>query len=169
MKCPLKCPCYQCQEDSEPKCAHHTTPSTKVGDRKAGIGTKPPLSHTPLALEIYVARAHQFGGDKYGQVGNYLTPPPEGVEDVERLLEYISACRRHLSRWSLSIIRYLGDGKGCADSLREACYAVDKDSGLPHACGAAASLGMALQQAVDAGLMPEDPGVTWDRKGVRIV
>jgi hypothetical protein len=91
------------------------------------------------------------------------------VSDVDRLLEYISACKRHLNRWSLSIVRHLGSGKGCAPTLVEAAYARDPESGLPHACGAAASLGMALQQAVDAGLMPEDPGITWDREGVRIV
>lgn len=132
-------------------------------DMKSGMGKKPPLSHVSIALLNYTARATQFGSTKYA-LGNYLLPPPEGMTDEERLLNYIDAAMRHLTVWSDSIIRFIGGGRNAEKTLQEACYARDADSGLPHACGAGASLSMALQQAADAGLMPLDPGITWKDK-----
>ncbi len=133
-------------------------------DMKEALGGKKPmLAHVSPALLNYTARAHQYGSEKYA-VGNYLRPTQD---DVTRLLEYISAAQRHLCKWADSIIRHQGQGIGAEETLERACFAEDKDDGnskgshLPHACGAAASLSMALQQAVDAGLMPIDPGITW--------
>lgn len=136
-------------------------------DMKAGMGKKAPLAHVPQALMYYSSRAHQFGADKY-RLGNYLQLPPSGVTDVDRLLEYISAAQRHLSKWADSIVRFQGDGVGKAKNILEACFAPDDESALPHAAHVAATLGMAIQQAVDAGLMPIDPGVTWDREKVKL-
>jgi hypothetical protein len=139
------------------------TKDVEKQDMKAALGNKkPPLCHVPVALLNYAARAHQYGAEKY-VLGNYLRPPAEGLSDVARLLEYISATQRHLAAWTDSIIRHLGGGRQAVDNLNDACFAEDMDtsegsgSHLPHAAHAAASLGMALQQAADAGLMPIDP------------
>lgn len=137
-----------------------------MSDMKQGMGRKPPLAQVPPALLNYAARAHQYGADKY-QLGNYLREAPEGMTDMDRLLEYISAAQRHLAAWADSIIRHLGGGKNRALDLDTACHAPDSESGLPHAAHAAASLGMALQQAADAGLMPLDPGAPWEKKEKR--
>lgn len=134
-----------------------------MSDMKQGMGRKAPLAQVPPALLNYSARAHQYGADKY-ELGNYLREPPKGMTDMDRLLEYISATQRHLAAWADSIIRHLGGGKNRATDLDTACYAHDYESRLPHAAHAAASLGMALQQAVDAGLMPLDPGTPWRTK-----
>lgn len=125
-------------------------------DMKAGLGKKAPLAHVPPALLTYAARAHEYGAEKY-ELGNYLREPPEGQTDVGRLLGYISATQRHLVAWADSIIRQQGGGRWAAPDLHTAIYAEDDESGLPHGAHAAASLGMALQQAVDAGLLPADP------------
>lgn len=130
---------------------------------KQGMGRKAPLAQVPPALLNYAARAHQYGADKY-ELGNYLRRPPEGMRDVDRLLEYISATQRHLALWADSIIRFLGDGVENRLTVEEACFAPDAESGLPHGSHAAASLGMAVQQAADAGLMPLDPGTPWRDK-----
>lgn len=134
---------------------------------KAALGGKKPmLCHVPQALLNYAARAHQYGAEKY-EIGNYLRDA-SGVDDVSRLLEYISATQRHLAAWADSIVRYLGKGINSVEDLERACYAEDMDtsegkgSHLPHAAHAAASIGMAIQQAADRGLMPIDPGKTWE-------
>lgn len=145
-----------------------TVPSPTKLDLKAGVGTKAPLAQVPKILDVYASRGHQFGAVKY-EIGNYMRPPREGVSDVERLLEYISACRRHLGDWSDEIVRFLGGGVNAKATLQEACYAADKESHGPHAIHAAATLGMALQQAADAGLMPADPGKTWNDEEVKKV
>ncbi len=131
-------------------------------DMKEGVrGVKPTLSQLPKAGLSYASRAFQYGasGKKYGP-GNYLRPPAAG-SDVERLLDYISAAQRHLAAWSTEIMRSLGEGRH-ARPMNEACYAADDESGLPHVCHALASLLMGVQQAVDAELLPADPGKTWN-------
>ncbi len=134
--------------------------SDKKSDMKAALGgKKPPLAHVSIGLLNYTARAHQYGAHKYA-IGNYLRPSPDG-DDVGRLLDYISAAQRHLAQWSDSIIRFLGEGKDKEETKEKAVYSADPESGLPHSAHATASLSMALQQAIDVGLLPADPGITW--------
>jgi hypothetical protein len=130
---------------------------------KAGLGKKPPVSDIPPAALTYMARGFQYGMDKYKR-GNYLRPAPEGMSDAERLLEYIAAIQRHAGAWADSIIRHLGGGRNAVASLQEACYAADGESKQPHAAHLGASFAMAVQQAVDAGLMPADAGTPWREK-----
>jgi hypothetical protein len=133
---------------------------TPLSDMKAALGGKKPvLAHVSVALLNYVARAHQYGAQKY-EMGNYLRKPSAGT-DVDRLLEYISAAQRHLAQWADSIIRFEGKGLGAKVRKDEAYFGADDESKLPHAAHAGASLSMALQQAADAGLIPLDPGITW--------
>lgn len=135
-------------------------PVSPPSDMKAGLGKKPPVSDIPPAALTYMARGFQYGMAKYER-GNYLRPAPEGMSDAERLLEYIAAIQRHASAWADSIIRHLGGGRNALASLQEACYAADGESKQPHAAHLGASFAMAVQQAVDAGLMPADAGTPW--------
>lgn len=138
------------------------TNTAPVTDMKAGVGgIKAPLSQLPKASLVYASRAFQYGATKY-KPGNYLRPPGSG-NDTERLLDYISAAQRHLAAWATEIMRSIGTGRAALE-LKQACYAADDESGLPHVSHALASLLMGVQQAVDAGLLPDDPGVTWGKK-----
>jgi hypothetical protein len=129
------------------------------GDMKAGVrGVKAPLYQLPLAPLVWASRAFQYGATKYAD-GNYLRSPAAGT-DEERLLDYLSAAARHLFAWVTEIQRMRG-GAPTARNRQEALYAPD-ESGLPHGAHLLASLLMAVQQAVEAGLLPEDPGVTWE-------
>ncbi len=130
------------------------------GDMKAGSsGIKSPVYYISPAMEIYGGRAHQYGEEKYAK-GNYLRPQLQGT-DLDRMLDYIAATKRHLSAAADSIIRYIGKGRNAQGDANKAAFAPDKESKLPHLAHAVASLSMLLQQAVDSGLLPEDPGVTW--------
>jgi hypothetical protein len=130
-------------------------------DMKAGVrGVKAPLYQLPIAPLQWASRAFHYGSEKY-QDGNYLRAPATGT-DEERLLDYLSAAGRHLFQWATEIQRMRGAGRNGKDE-DQAIYAADSESGLPHGCHALASLCMAIQQAVDAGLVPEDPGITWKK------
>lgn len=140
-----------------------TNKDTGIGDLKP-VNQKPPVGLNDYAADIYDARNRQYGNWKY-EFGNYLREPAKGITDVERLLENLHAARRHLSKTIQSIIRFLGKGRRAESSLQSACYAADfdgnKPSGLPHIAAARTDISMAIQQAVDAGLLPEDPGTPW--------
>ena len=129
-------------------------------DMKAGAaGVKAPLHQLPPSPQKWGSRAFQFGGIKYKD-GNYMRSPATG-SDEERLLDYISAAQRHLTAWANDIMRQRGGGIK-AKSPQDSWYAADPESGLPHGAHAVASLYMAIQQGADAGLFPEDPGITWE-------
>lgn len=132
-----------------------------LADLKAGAGgKKPPLHQWPPAPLNWGARVGQYGGVKYHD-GNYMRGPASGT-DLDRLLDYVSAAQRHLAAWANSILRFKGGARGAAATEQEACYGADDESGLPHGGHALASLYMGIQQAVDAGLVPADPGITWE-------
>lgn len=132
-----------------------------LADLKAGAGgKKAPLHQWPPAPLKWGGRVGQYGGVKYHD-GNYMRGPATG-DDVDRLLDYISAAQRHLASWANSIMRFKGGARLAPATVQEACYAADDESGQPHGGHALASLYMGIQQAVDAGLVPEDPGITWE-------
>ncbi len=133
----------------------------KPKDLKAALGGKKPLFAlcAPAPLN-YWARAHQWGNYKYTVVGNYLRPPND-MTDLERALEYISATQRHLTDVAHKIVNFLAQGRGASVNAIQAVYCKDEESGLPQLAHAEASLGICIQQLVDAGLLPEDPGTPW--------
>lgn len=146
---------------------------TKVTDLKAVV-EKARLGHIPYAAKVYGARAGEFGDDKYHAPGNYLRAFPDDTErgKVIGVLRYGESVDRHFSRVMTSIMRWLGNGRGAAASGAAAVGVVDDTDGeissfLPDLAHAYMALGMMIQKAVDAGLLPVDPGVTWDREKVR--
>lgn len=134
--------------------------------------SKPIMAYSDYAGLVYDARQREYGNDKYKQTGNYLRPPPPGCSDVDRALQYLSASLRHTHKVCHSIIRNLGNGRDSEPTLADAVYCRDTDtdetgfppSGLPHIGGALTSLCMAIQQLVDAGLLPADPGTPWRKE-----
>jgi hypothetical protein len=140
--------------------------------RKAGF------SHVRSALKRYVARACEWGTFRYVR-SNYLRPandaPRDSVEAVRaefnRHRTYLEAADRHLTGILDKMELHQATDPDLVDieGMRRAVYAADTDvdpktgvaSGLPHACGLAASINMAITQATTYGLLPEDPGQPW--------
>jgi hypothetical protein len=146
-------------------------------DMKAalGNGTKPDLTHVRGGLETYAARACEYGSAKYER-GNYLRPTENNTpkENFERLREYLGSVKRHLSKQLKSMEAHLALDPNLEDveGMKAAAYAPDTDPGndkvgpsnLPHLAHLSAGLMMALEQAITYGILPEDPGRTWDLK-----
>jgi hypothetical protein len=142
------------------------------GDMKAGLTTdaRAKLSILPRIGLIYACRAIEYGADKYAR-GNYHGPPPAALgkdAGAKRLLGYIDATMRHLTRVSDALNRALGTG----GDLVAAAATVDDDGGgkfapsmLPDLAHALASLVIGVSCAVDDGLLPADPGQPWAQKG----
>lgn len=153
-----------------------------TGDMKEALasGRKPDITHVRKPLMVYTARGCEYGdqtqGGKYER-SNYLRPAGvAGVsttrDDFIRLRGYLRAAVGHLVDVLDAMERhqaldpYLLDVAG----MKAAAFAIDMDakpgcpvgpSKLPHLCGGAASLNMAITQAVTYGLLPADPGQPW--------
>jgi hypothetical protein len=145
----------------------------KLADMKEGLssGRKPDISHVRTPLMVYTARACEYGSAKYERA-NYLRPVGGPRADFERLRAYLRAAVGHTLATLDAMEAHQAQDPELNDveGMRTAAFAVDNDaapgatypaSGLPHLCGAAASLNMALTQAVAAGLLPADPGQPW--------
>ena len=141
-------------------------------------GLKPDLTHVRKASMIYEARGKEYGDYKYER-GNYLRPTGSTQGDFVRFREYLRAAMSHLVEVTDSMERHLAQDPCLEDieGMKTAAYAVDTDSApgakvgaslLPHCAAAAASLSMAITQAVEYGLLPRDPGQTWHRGDVTI-
>lgn len=136
-----------------------------IGDMKQALtsGARPKLSILPKVALVYTTRALEYGAAKYAR-GNYYGPAPAGVTPAERLLGYIDAAQRHLSRVSDNLNRAMGTG----GDLAAAAATVDADGGgkfpassLPDLAHALASLAIGVLCGVNDGLLPEDPGQPW--------
>lgn len=134
-------------------------------------GRKPDITHVRTPLLNYVARACEYGSAKYERA-NYDRPVDGDRAAFERLRAYLRACLSHTVQTLDAMERHQALDPQLEDSagMKAACFAADTDpdtsgkvgpSGLPHLCGAAASLNMALEQAANAGLLPADPGQPW--------
>lgn len=130
-------------------------------DLKAGVGgKKAQLSHLPLGALTWAARAFQYGSSKYVR-GNYLRPTVDKLADFDRLEAYLDATLRHI----LATTTEMEWARGCTELEGRHLLAgafLDGDSKLPHLCHALASILMAVQQGIDAGILPEDPGTPWE-------
>lgn len=138
-------------------------------------GRKPDITHVRTSLMIYIARACEYGSDKYYRA-NYLQSVGTDIRDnFKRVRSYLRACLSHITatldkmEYHQALDPYLDD----ADGMRIAAYAEDMDSelnsligpsGLPHIAHAAASLMMAIEQAVYYNVLPADPGQPWRKK-----
>ncbi len=144
-------------------------------DMKAALGTnvKPDITHIRTPLLNYGARNCEYGNDKYERA-NYIRPTQGGLAaDFNRYRGYLRAAMSHLVRNLDAMERHQALDPNLTDEvgMRAACFAVDNDpsekvgpSLLPNIGGTVASLNMALEQAVAAGLLPNDPGTPWKPK-----
>lgn len=134
------------------------------GDMKEGLrGGKPALSHMPLGALTWAARVFQYGSQKYER-GNYLRPQVDKRADFDRLEAYIDAALRHI----LAVTTEMEWMRGNTDldqgyQLLIGAYQ-DSESKLPHLAHALCSLMMAIQQGINAGILPADPGKPWEGK-----
>lgn len=136
------------------------------GDMKAGLTNgKPQLSQLPLAALVYATRAAEYGNSpgKYER-GNYLRPTVDTLADFHRLLGYLDASLRHTNKVTTEMNRALGCTDHTKVDLMTGANCIDHESGLPHLCGALMSIMIGIQQAVDSGLIPADPGRPWEKK-----
>lgn len=143
----------------------HIVPTVK-GDMKEGLtGGKPMLSEIPHAALVYAARGFEYGHSpgKYER-GNYLRPQVDLLADFHRMQFYLDAVFRHGTKLTTEMNRALGCTDKTKEDLIKAANTVDIESGLSHLTGMLANLMMAVQQAVDAGLIPADPGQPWLKK-----
>ena len=141
-------------------------------------GRKPDLTHVRTPLMVYVARNSEYGNAKYERA-NYLRTTPTLRDDFNRLRTYARATIGHVLAMLDAMERHQAEDPELKDEagMKEAVYAIDTDetpgakvgaSKLPHIGGAAASLNMLLAQAVEAGLLPADPGRPWETTAERI-
>lgn len=150
-----------------------------IVDMKESLGSsrKPDITHIRTPLMVYGARACEYGGAKYER-GNFLRPTICLREDFRRLRSYLRAAMSHIVQTLDAMeVHESGDPELVDEiGMRRAAYAEDVDpdnsgkvgpSGLPHLCGAVASLNMAITQAVRAGLLPADPGQPWATRAER--
>ncbi len=138
---------------------------------------KPDITHVRSAFATYTARPCEYGCDKYER-SNFMRPTGNGPHDVptradfERLRAYLRAAMGHVMATLDSMERHQSQDPKLEDvgGMIDAAYAIDTDakpgqaigaSMLPHVAHACASLNMAIQQAVDCGLLPADPGTPW--------
>jgi len=137
----------------------------QIGDMKQGLsGARPQLSILPRTAQIYTSRALEYGADKYAR-GNYYGPPPKTVTNEQRLLAYVDAAMRHLTRVAESLNRAIGTGD---PDLARAASVVDDDGGgkfppsmLPDLAHALASIAIGVTCGANDGLLPVDPGQPW--------
>jgi hypothetical protein len=148
-----------------------------VKDLKESLssGRKPDTTHVRTPLKVYTARGCEYGdrtqGGKYERA-NYLRPTGSVKGNFERLRGYLRAAVSHIEQTLDAMEMHQSTDPDLLDEdgMRTAAYAIDTDakpgcpvgaSHLPHLCGAAASLNMAITQAVTYGLLPADPGQPW--------
>lgn len=163
-------------ENSVPTNCYRVVPTKKAppailntpvkGDMKEGLTAgKPCLSEIPHAPLVYAARGFEYGHSpgKYER-GNYLRPQVDRLADFHRMQFYLDAVFRHGTKLTTEMNRALGCTDCSEVKLKAAAMAQDEESGLSHLCGMLANLMMLVQQAVDAGLIPADPGQPWLKK-----
>lgn len=145
----------------------------RYGDMKAqamrpgGItASRPKLSMIPRIAQVHITRALEYGADKYRR-SNFYGPCPPGVTPAERLLGYLDAAQRHITRVTDALNLAIGTG----GDVRAAASTIDDfpSGGFPASClpdlaHALASLAIGVMCAAMDGLLPEDPGQPWKAK-----
>lgn len=145
-------------------------------DLKEGLSSnrKPDTTHIRTPFMNYCARACEYGNAKY-QRANYLRKVGGVKEDFLRLRAYLRAAKSHIDCTLDSMELHQADDPDLQDEegMKRAAFCEDTDStpnapigasGLPHLCGSAASIMMAITQAATYGLLPYDPGRPWEKK-----
>ncbi len=152
---------------------------TPMKDMKEALGSarKADITHVRKAFMVYTSRPCEYGSVKYER-GNFMRPAPpvEGAAplaaDFVRFRNYLRAAKSHIVDTLDAMERHLSTDPHLLDEegMKRAAYAVDTDatpgakvgpSLLPHVSPACSSLMMAVTQATQSGLLPEDPGTPW--------
>ena len=133
-------------------------------DLKEGLrGKKPQLTQLPLGALTWAVRAYQYGAQKYAR-GNYLLPQVDRLADFDRLSAYLDASLRHIFAVTTEM-EWMRGNTNLDEGYQMLTGAYqDYESGLPHLCHALCSLIMAIQQGINAGILPADPGTPWENK-----
>lgn len=143
---------------------------------------KADLTHVRKAFMVYTARPCELGTIKYVR-SNFLrtAAPVEGgaplAADFVRFRSYLRAAMAHIVEVldAMEIHQATDPNLLDVEGMKRAAYAVDTDvtpgarvgaSLLPHVAPACSSLMMAVTQAVNAGLLPADPGTPWREPAV---
>lgn len=142
-------------------------------DLKRSLGTteKPDITHVRKPIMVAIARACEYGSAKYER-SNFLRSQDDAKGDFLRFRSYLRACLSHVVETLDSMEQHQANDPSLLDveGMDRAAYAADTDpdttgkigpSGLPHVYGAAASLMMAISQATQGGLLPDDAGQPW--------
>jgi hypothetical protein len=165
------------EESALPTLADYKAAAAQVqaqtGDLKEALssGRKPDTTHVRYETEVYIARASEYGDDKY-QRGNYLRPAGSVRDSFKRHRQYLRSVRDHIAKILGPMERHLArdplleDEDGMLAAVRTPDLDVTPGakvgaSGLPHHAHAAAAMNMLITQAVDDGLLPADPGQPW--------
>ena len=134
---------------------------------------KPDITHVRSCMMTYIARTCEYGSAKGYERANYQRSAGETMRDnFLRFRAYQRASLSHKLKILDAMEAHQANDPKLEDveGMKRAVYCADTDappwaefpaSGLPHICGDMASNMMALQQAVDCGLLPEDPGTPW--------
>ena len=146
-------------------------------DLKEGLSSnrKADTTHIRTPLLVYGARACEYGSAKYERA-NYLRPVGSTAGDFNRLRAYLRAAQSHITQVLDSMEMHQSQDPNLTDEagMKRSAYCEDTDtkpgdkvgpSGLPHLCGAVASLMMGITQATTYGLLPADPGTPWVKEG----
>lgn len=157
------------------------TTKPPLRDLKEGLSSarKPDITHVRTPFLNYTARSCEFGNFKYERA-NYArpvspTPGTPAAADFQRFRAYLRAAASHIFHVLDAMEMHQSQDPELLDveGMKRAAFAVDTDvtpgsktgpSLLPHVAPACASLNMAITQAVNAGLLPADPGQTWVEK-----
>ncbi len=143
-------------------------------DMKEALGNarKPDITHVRKALKYHIARACEYGSDKYERANFMRDSGGTAKEQVEALRVYARAAMGHLDDFleSLEMHESTDPNFEDIDGLCLAMYAEDTDakpgckvgaSHLPHLAHGAASFMMLLTKLVLGGWLPMDPGTPW--------
>lgn len=148
-------------------------------DLKEGLSSarKADITHVRKATMVYIARPCEYGSVKYERA-NFLRPaaPVAGgapiAADFVRFRAYLRAMISHAQDTLDAMELHQAGDPNLLDveGMKRAAYAADLDetpgakvgaSRLPHVAHALATGNMAVTQAVNAGLLPADPGTPW--------
>lgn len=126
-------------------------------------GARPKLSLLPRSGLVHASRGLAYGAAKYARA-NFMGPCPEGIPPVDRILGYLDALMRHATH----ITQAINYAKGTRGDQRAAVAVQDEEASggfpasmLPHFSHILAGALIAVECAVEDGLLPADPGEPW--------
>ncbi len=142
---------------------------------------KADTTHVRGGVRRYIARTCEYGNAKgyersnmYRATGDGPHSEPTGA-DFERFRSYLRAQLDHAQAVLDAMEQHQANDPQLLDveGMKRAAFAADTDpdktntigpSYLPHLCGSMASGMIAIEQAIQCGLLPADPGQPWAKR-----